>query len=56
MIGHVLAGGTGKVEVVDLVDNDELGPGLGEHVAHGIGDVCGVVTLSRRKSEEVGEL
>jgi len=29
----------------------EFGPGLGEHVAHGIGDVCGVVTLPRRKSE-----
>jgi hypothetical protein len=44
VIGHVFAGGGGEVEVMDLVDDYQVGASLGQYLAHGIGDVVGVVS------------
>jgi hypothetical protein len=61
VIGHVVPGGGGQIEVVDLIDDDQVGAGLGEHLAHRISDVVGndvvgVVARLVREPEEMGEL
>jgi hypothetical protein len=56
VVGHVLTGAGGRVEVVDLIDNDEVRLGIDEHLAYGIADVGGVVArLDRGESEETRE-
>ena len=56
VIGHVLPGAGGQVQVVDLVDQHQVAAGLDEDLADRIGDVGGVPAgLDRRQAEEPGE-
>jgi len=40
VVGQVLPGGGSVVEVVDLVDQDQVGPGVDEDLADRVGDVA----------------
>lgn len=57
VVGHVLTGGGGQIQVVDLVDQNEVDPGFGHGLADRVGDVGRVVAaLGHRQAEETGEL
>lgn len=54
VVGQVLAGTGGQVQVVDLVHNHEVCLCVCEDLADGIGDVGDVLTGALGQSEEVG--
>jgi hypothetical protein len=57
MVGQVLPGAGAKVEVMDLVDDDQVGAGVGEDLADRVGDVGDVLAgPDRRQAEVAGEL
>ena len=56
MIGQVFPGGGAVVEVVDLIDQDQVGAGVDEDLADRISDVGDVGPGPQRQAEEPGEL
>lgn len=55
-VGRVGSGASLEQDVVDLVDQDEAGAGLGADADHGFGEVGGVGASQDRETEEPGEL
>ena len=56
VVGQVLPGGGAVVEVVDLIDQDQVGAGVDEDLADRVGDVGDVGPGPQRQAEEPGEL
>ena len=56
VIGQVLPGRGAVVEVVDLIDQDQVGAGVDEDLADRISDVGDVGPGPQRQAEEPGEL